>query len=244
MFRVSGLPVQWVLLLCRPVSQAQRHHSRVIKEVFSGGSGRRNSNTLPGSHWSRWCSGSLVHRHLPRGHWHDLLPPLHQHPHEDPGVRRGEHQQPGDRAEQGDSELQRGLHVPVHVVEQVQGLLHQHGRLQLQVVPWWMLWMCWQPVHQLWHQPEQVKQLWMSKIYFIKYFRCSDCPLLDEEDEEEISDEEMERLINMDFKEFEELENELEKEKSEVIPKAEKVWKIVLNYCLLEIRELVLVIII
>ena len=63
----------------------------------------------------------------------------------------------------------------------------------------------------------------MSKIYFIKYFRCSDCPLLDEEDEEEISDEEMERLINMDFKEFEELENELEKDKSEVIPKAEKV---------------------
>ena len=57
----------------------------------------------------------------------------------------------------------------------------------------------------------------MSKIHFIKYFRCSDCPLLDEEDEE------MERLINMDFKEFEELENELEKEKSEVIPKAEKV---------------------
>ena len=54
----------------------------------------------------------------------------------------------------------------------------------------------------------------------------------------------MERLINMDFKEFEELENELEKEKSEVIPKAEKVWKIVLNYCLLEIRELVLVIMI
>ena len=63
----------------------------------------------------------------------------------------------------------------------------------------------------------------MSKNHSIKYFRCSDCPLLDEEDEEEISDEEMERLINMDFKEFEELENELEKEKSEVIPKAEKV---------------------
>jgi len=53
--------------------------------------------------------------------------------------------------------------------------------------------------------------------YGINQSRCSDCPLLDEEDEE------MERLINMDFKEFEELENELEKEKSEVIPKAEKV---------------------
>ena len=63
----------------------------------------------------------------------------------------------------------------------------------------------------------------MSKNHFIKYFRRSGCPLLDEEDEEEISDEEMERLINMDFKEFEELENELEKDKSEVIPKAEKV---------------------
>merc|ERR1712029_262506 len=59
--------------------------------------------------------------------------------------------------------------------------------------------------------------------YGINQSRCSDCPLLDEEDEEEISDEEMERLINMDFKEFEELGNELEKEKSEVIPKAEKV---------------------
>ena len=56
----------------------------------------------------------------------------------------------------GDCELQRCIHGSMHVLEQVQGIMQQHGCNELSVVPRWMLWVRRKSVHQLWHKPEQV----------------------------------------------------------------------------------------
>ena len=52
--------------------------------------------------------------------------------------------------------------------------------------------------------------------YGINQSRCEDCPLLDDEDEEEISDEEMEILVNMDFDSDDEVINEVIVDKEKV----------------------------
>ena len=42
----------------------------------------------------------------------------------------------------------------------------------------------------------------ITSLRYISYIRCSDCPVLDDIDEE-ITDEEMEMLVNMDYDDFE-----------------------------------------
>jgi len=52
--------------------------------------------------------------------------------------------------------------------------------------------------------------------YGINQSRCEDCPLLDEDDEEEISDEEMEILVNMEYDDEDTIVNEVVVDKEKI----------------------------
>jgi len=82
----------------------------------------------------------------------------------------------------------------VHELEQVQGILHLHGikLLQKKTLRWFHDGCCECVGSSCQARPENQ--------FGIDQSRCEECPLL--EDEEDISDEEMEQLVNMDYEEF------------------------------------------